>query len=143
MPFVSKKVSWNWHFTFRVAIFVRMLNRLGPMLSGKCPKCEQGKVFSDNGNIFLIRAPKMYERCENCNHKFEKEPGYFFGAMYINYALLVGEAIIIFVLAQPFFEDAFDITITWIVIIFMLLTAFVNIRFSRLLWMYLLDKKIK
>ena len=29
----------------------------------------------------------MYERCEVCNLKFEREPGYFLGAMYISYGL--------------------------------------------------------
>jgi hypothetical protein len=27
----------------------------------------------------------MYERCPNCDHKFEREAGYFYGAMYASY----------------------------------------------------------
>jgi hypothetical protein len=29
----------------------------------------------------------MYERCPSCNLKFEREAGYFLGAMYISYGL--------------------------------------------------------
>lgn len=32
----------------------------------------------------------MYERCRFCNLKFEREPGYFLGAMYISYGLGLG-----------------------------------------------------
>ncbi len=32
----------------------------------------------------------MYERCPTCDLKFEREDGYFLGAMYIGYALGVG-----------------------------------------------------
>jgi hypothetical protein len=32
----------------------------------------------------------MYERCAACHLKFEREQGYFLGAMYINYAMTVG-----------------------------------------------------
>lgn len=31
----------------------------------------------------------MHERCPTCGLRFEREPGYFVGAMYISYALSV------------------------------------------------------
>ena len=31
----------------------------------------------------------MNERCEDCDLKYEEEPGYFLGATYINYALTI------------------------------------------------------
>ncbi len=36
----------------------------------------------------LWLAP-MHERCSVCDLKFEREPGYFLGAMYISYAMAV------------------------------------------------------
>jgi uncharacterized protein (DUF983 family) len=43
------------------------------------------------GRIFLHSLfrgfPKMQERCAVCDLKFEREPGYFLGAMYISYLL--------------------------------------------------------
>jgi hypothetical protein len=29
----------------------------------------------------------MYERCDHCNLKYERAPGYFLGSIYINYGL--------------------------------------------------------
>jgi uncharacterized protein (DUF983 family) len=35
----------------------------------------------------------MYDHCPNCNLKFEREQGYFIGAMYINYGATVAIAV--------------------------------------------------
>src|SRR4051812_20169419 len=42
-----------------------------------CPVCEQGRVFSG-----IIR---MNEKCPHCGIVFEREGGYFTGAMSISY----------------------------------------------------------
>jgi uncharacterized protein (DUF983 family) len=44
----------------------------------RCPHCGRGKLFS---SWFT-----MNERCAACGLVFEREPGYFIGAIYINYA---------------------------------------------------------
>ena len=36
----------------------------------------------------------MHERCATCHWRFEREQGYFIGAMYINYAFTVGIALL-------------------------------------------------
>src|SRR3954447_20105107 len=52
----------------------------------RCPRCRVGKIFRNS--IFKIyRWPKMYEHCPECGLKFEREGGYFLGAMYISYGL--------------------------------------------------------
>jgi uncharacterized protein (DUF983 family) len=48
------------------------------ILRQRCPRCRAGKIL--RGSI-LLRFPKMDERCEDCDLKFEREPGYFLGAM--------------------------------------------------------------
>ena len=49
-----------------------------------CPRCRAGKIFSTS--IFRI-FPRMHERCPACGLKFEREQGYFLGAMYFSYAI--------------------------------------------------------
>jgi uncharacterized protein (DUF983 family) len=53
-------------------------------LRQRCPVCGRGKIFS--GWI------KTYERCSVCNFAFEREPGYYSGAMAVN--LVVSELLI-------------------------------------------------
>ena len=45
----------------------------------RCPVCGEGKLFRG-----LLT---MHERCESCGVKFEREPGFFLGSIYINYGL--------------------------------------------------------
>ena len=49
---------------------------MGRGLRQRCPVCGKGKVFA---GLF-----KTYERCPNCNFYFEREEGYYTGAVAIN-----------------------------------------------------------
>lgn len=53
-------------------------------LRQRCPVCGRGKIFK--GWI------KTYERCPVCNFVYEREPGYYTGAIAIN--LVVSELLI-------------------------------------------------
>ena len=79
----------------------------------------------------------MNKFCPHCNFKFEKEPGYFFGAMYVNYGLTVAESIATYIIAQFFFEETFDFRIIPIIAFVIIAMASFNIRFSRILWIYM------
>ncbi|MCY2966000.1 MAG: DUF983 domain-containing protein [Planctomycetota bacterium] len=52
---------------------------IGRALRLKCPRCGEGSMFS---GLFKTR-----ERCPHCQLKFEREPGYFLGSIYLNYGL--------------------------------------------------------
>ncbi|UQD55102.1 DUF983 domain-containing protein [Flavobacterium sp. K5-23] len=114
-----------------------MAHALVHILSNDCPHCLKGKVFNEK-NIFLkFGFPNMNSNCSHCNYKFEKEPGYFFGAMYVNYGLTVAQAIGTYLIAQLFFEVTFDLRIIAIIAIVIVAMSSFNIRLSRLLWIYM------
>ena len=58
--------------------------RLAPLLRQLCPRCGQGAVFGG-----FVR---MNRTCPVCGIAFEREPGYFLGAMYFSYAMAVAAA---------------------------------------------------
>ena len=66
-----------------VARAVRLLVR---GLCLRCPRCGAHSLFR---TWFA-----MYERCAVCQLRFEREQGYFLGAMYINYGVTVVLALI-------------------------------------------------
>ena len=65
--------------------------------NAKCPRCRVGKVF--NGPVYAFRSQKMNETCPHCALKFEREPGYFYVAMFVSYAFNVAEMIVVSVVA--------------------------------------------
>jgi uncharacterized protein (DUF983 family) len=66
----------------------RTATLLGRGLGLRCPRCGVGKLFPPLG-ASLLRALSIRERCPNCGLRFEREPGYWLGAIYINYAVTV------------------------------------------------------
>ncbi|MEP0272538.1 MAG: hypothetical protein ABJF93_11665 [Balneola sp.] len=78
----------------------------------------------------------MKEKCSNCGFRFEKEPGYFTGAMYISYGLCIIEMVTIFMLFQLTTIHS-DYLIYFLSLTVILLWPF-NFRMSRIIWMYLI-----
>ena len=80
--------------------------------------------------------PKMHERCPACDLKFEREEGYFLGAMYIGYGLalitIVGLAVILWIATTWSLQN---VTI-WAILLFLPLAPTLTL-FSRVLWIYL------
>ena len=92
-----------------------------------------GKIFPRS--VFL-GFPKMNARCPVCHLRFEREPGYFLGAMYISYGL--GVLIIASIAAILWAITGWWITrdTIWAVVLFLPLAPAVT-YFSRVLWIYL------
>lgn len=101
---------------------------LGHGLRLRCPRCGAGGLYS--------KPFKMNDNCAHCGLKFEREQGYFIGAIYINYAATV-------VIAVPgfFLLDAFaNITIKQQLALWVLFAVIFPLLFfhhSRSLWLAL------
>lgn len=106
------------------------------VLQQKCPKCKNGDVFQSNGNILALKGPKMNEQCEHCQHKFEKEPGYFIGAMYMSYGLSIVEVVAAFIIWKIIGLPIENFI--YVAIIILAALIFFNFRMARMIWMYLL-----
>src|SRR4029450_9302180 len=82
----------------RIKKYRNMSNRILSMLSAglrlKCPRCRVGPLFR--------RPFSMNSYCFQCGLKFEREQGYFIGAIYINYAATVAIAVPGFFLLDTF-----------------------------------------
>jgi hypothetical protein len=78
----------------------------------------------------------MRERCAVCDLKFEREPGYFLGAMYISYGL--GVLIMAPIAALLWALTGWRLTkvILWAVLLFLPLAPTITL-FARVLWIYL------
>lgn len=85
----------------------------------------------------------MRERCPQCGHRFEREPGYFLGALYASYFLslpLLGILATIFCLwVFPNWPPEWATLLS--VVPYLLLVPGV-LRYSRVIWMYI-DPPVK
>ena len=79
---------------------------------------------------------RTYEHCPHCQLAYEREPGFFIGAMYISYAFVVAVMLVSAFVLYYFFGDPdlwVYITIVPILVILLLPVIF---RYSRTLYLH-------
>ena len=109
-------------------------------LQAKCPRCRQGQVF--NGATYALNTKKMNEICPVCKLKFEREPGYFYVAMFASYAFSVAEIVTIGVVAYiQGLPAEYDYLWHYLLLIAVGVLAFspMNYRYSRMALLYWLS----
>lgn len=77
----------------------------------------------------------MHERCSACDLKFDREQGYFLGAMYIGYGLAIVTMAILAV-ALWLLGWRIDKAVIWATLLFLPTAPFLTV-FARVLWIYL------
>ncbi|MGC3947878.1 MAG: DUF983 domain-containing protein [Chryseolinea sp.] len=106
------------------------------IMSMRCPKCREGKMFPVH-TLYSGRFMKMNDHCSCCGQSFEPEPAYYFGAMFISYALNAGYFIglwIVLLILMDNIPDALMIGGTVALVVGLLPITF---RLSRVLWIYI------
>jgi hypothetical protein len=78
----------------------------------------------------------MQECCPSCGLKFEREPGYFLGAMYISYGLALITIVALGLLLWASTSWSLQRIAVWATLLFLPLAPTLTL-FSRVLWIYL------
>ncbi len=114
---------------------------LGSILRQVCPRCRIGRILRSN----VYRAiswgvywgfPKMNDRCPTCDLLFNREPGYFLGAMYISYGLGLAFCFAFGAILWLLTHWRFNRVAIWSVVFFLPFAPILTF-FSRVLWIYL------
>ncbi len=109
-------------------------DKLYSILHFNCPRCHEGKLFKSGLSYRFSKITQMHSHCSHCNLKFEKEPGFFYGAMYVSYGLTVAlwitVAVAFYVLSEKINPWLFMLTGSLLLII--LLPGIY--RLSRAIW---------
>ena len=106
------------------------------ILNHKCPRCRTGDIFRYSIFQKPAKFTSTHKNCPHCGLQYEREPGFFFGAMYVSYALtmsvLLGTAFILY----NFFGDP-ELTVYIITVpIVVLLLLPVIFRYSRTIYLH-------
>jgi uncharacterized protein (DUF983 family) len=110
--------------------------KMHSILNNKCPHCSKGDFFQTNNAYDLKRFSIMNHTCSHCQENFIKEPGYYFGAAYVSYALTVGLGIVLYLLLGVGFEIGINSFLIIFSSLLIILLPFLY-RISRLIWINL------
>ena len=115
----------------RVVSFKRLSlrARLAAVAAGRCPRCRNGRIF--RGRF------AMNPTCPACGLRFEREPGYFTGAMYVSYVLALPVMVVcvaaVYLVAPTL---SFGATVAAATVLFLPFVPAL-FRYSRILWIHL------
>ncbi|MFQ3333178.1 MAG: hypothetical protein ACI8ZH_001076 [Flavobacteriales bacterium] len=111
-------------------------SKLYSILFNKCPKCHVGKFWaSDNPfkNMFFS-TENSCKTCENCSLDYELETGFWYGSMYVSYAISVAVMLLFWSLTTSLFSTITTFNEILIIVIAIILVSPLNYHVSRLIW---------
>jgi hypothetical protein len=82
----------------------------------------------------------MHESCPNCGQKYQPEPGFYYGAMYVSYALTVAIFVAVVVIGNLFFDPGIWEIVISLSIVLLLVMPLV-FRLSRSIWAHMFIKR--
>ena len=105
--------------------------KIGPILGKKCPRCEKVGMFS---GWF-----RMHETCHECGFKYEREEGYFTGAV------MFSSIFTTFLITPIWFWVMLEGYSFWYIFLAALIPSIIIsplvFQYSRVVWLYM-DFKI-
>ena len=120
-------------------------SKLYSILTGSCPKCHEESMYLEKNPYKLNDLYKMHETCSHCQTRYLIEPSFFYGAMYVSYALNVALSVAVFVISYLFVHASLKTTFIAIILSNIVLFPFV-LRWSRNIYINMFvsyDKKYK
>lgn len=68
------------------------------VLTNRCPRCREGKLFTNPNPYQFKTTMRMPEQCPVCGQPYELQTGFYFGTGYVSYGLSVMTCAISFLL---------------------------------------------
>ena len=106
-------------------------------LMKKCPRCQEGDLFIAPFNF--SNPVHMPEHCPVCNQKFEPEPGFYYGSMFLSYIFSAFFFLGIIGLCLIVLKLSLNASMA-ILLLVAALTYFFFLRMSRSIWINLMVK---
>jgi Protein of unknown function (DUF983) len=111
-------------------------NILTGLVNNTCPRCAVGQVFVAKNPYSIGKMTAMNDTCPHCELKFEREPGFFFGSMYISYAINIG----FFVIGLILYFNVLHVSLGTFAMGYLGLMAMlfpITFRISRSIWLHI------
>ena len=117
-------------------------SKLYSILFNLCPKCHEGRFWKTNNPFknILLKNSESSISCEKCLIKYELEIGFWYGAMYISYAIGVALMLFLWGVLSFFFPLMDVLLLISLVVIGILIFSPINYHLSRLIWVNIFIK---
>lgn len=110
------------------------MSKFQSLLACKCPRCQEGDVYKSGA--FSKDYKSMYTYCPKCNLRYELELGFFWGAMYIGYALSIALSVTLSVATYVLGNNPDTWVYISVIIAGLIATSRFNFRYGRMILLY-------
>ena len=110
--------------------------KLFSILKMRCPKCNKGR-FYESHPYNLKKIGEVKKECNNCNLKYDMEPGFFQGSYYVSYGLGVALFVAIFILKMLILPDLAYLSTLILMVVVLLILAPLLFALSKIIWINL------
>jgi hypothetical protein len=109
------------------------------VMSCRCPRCREGKLFAHPLAFRFKRNMEMHERCPECGQPTDIEVGFYYGTGYVSYLIALLITALFFLvwfltIGFSFHDRRFLVWITTNSVLLFVLQPWL-MRFSRVLWL--------
>jgi uncharacterized protein (DUF983 family) len=115
---------------------------ISSVVKNKCPNCLGDNFFVYNNIYSFSKFDKMNQACTKCGMDFRQEPGFYFGAAIMSYAMQAVLLLISYLMLQVLIELPFWYFLGTFSVLLIVLMPF-TFRISRLLWINILGTRPK
>ena len=99
----------------------------------KCPRCQKGNLFTVANSYNLMKMLDMPDSCPVCKQDFVKEPGFYSGALWVSYPIVMGILILSGVVFHFVVKLSFYQVMIAAVVVLLALQPLI-MRYSRAIW---------
>lgn len=112
---------------------------LTTVMTCRCPRCREGKLFKYPLSIRMSRNMEMYDACTVCKQPTDIEIGFYYGTGYLSYLICIAIVIASFLIWHltigfSFHDKRFLYWIIFSCVLLGILQPWL-MRFSRVLWL--------
>lgn len=112
------------------------LSTAAAILHCKCPRCHEGDLFIHRSHYHLSGLLDMPDTCPACGRDIQIEPGFYLGAMWVSYPIVM--LLLIVSLLVSYLVLRLDLLLSFVISSVLLLALLpLILRYSRVLFLYL------
>lgn len=124
----------------KILFMISKGNKLYSILKIKCPQCHEG-AFLERKVYDFSAFTKVRKSCPNCGLNYHVEPSFYYGSMYVAYALgvaiMVAMVVLNFLLFEAFsFLRTFGMVVGAVIITAPLMNALAKIIWANFFFHY-------
>ena len=118
---------------------IRKKSKLLSVIRQKCPRCREGNLFTTQNPYSFKEGTRMHDSCPVCNQDFKIEPGFYIGALWTSFPIVIFIMALLSVLLLAWFKLSLNYFFVILTVSLFLLQPIIT-RLGRTIWIYIFIK---